>query len=395
MFFRLTIDAFALTPGVAEVLKQVRDDRQMAKSRMEVLPGGLAAAHDHYADRGTPQVVIVEEEGDDAALLAGLDRLAEVCESGTRVLVIGEANDIRLYRTLMARGVSDYLLRPVGARQIIDALATLFAEPGAAPKGRVVACWGARGGAGSSTLAQNLAFELGRFLREPMVYADLDLAFGTSVLAFNIDAKQTVADALAHPERLDEVLMERCMVDYDEHLKVLAAPGDCRSAGRIEVEAIDRMLELASRMAGTVVVDLPHQWCEWTDHLLTVADEVVVTAIPDLASLRDCKTLKEALQARRGSAGPRLVLNRMDAAKKTQLTAKDFEETIGLKPALVIPYEPQLFGEAANNGQMIGEHSKAHRVAELFRQLAGQLAGKAPAVRKSETKKGLMDMFRR
>ena len=395
MFFRLTIDAFALTPGVADVLKQVRDDRQMAKSRMEVLPGGLAAAPAHYAEKGTPQVVIVEEEGDDAALMAGLDRLAEMCEAGTRVLVIGEANDIRLYRTLMARGVSEYMLRPVAPRQIIDALATLFAEPGAAPKGRVMACWGARGGAGSSTLAQNLAFELGRFLREPVVYADLDLAFGTSVLAFNIDAKQTVADALAHPERLDEVLMERCMVEYDDHLRLLASPGDCRASTRVEVEAVDRMLELASRMAGTVVLDLPHQWCEWTDHLLTIADEVVVTATPDLANLRDCKTLKEALQARRGSVPPRLVLNRMDASKKTQLTAKDFEETIGLAPSLVLPWDPQLFGDAANNGQMLGEQSKTHRVPDLLRQFAAQMAGKAPVVRKSEKKKGLLGWMRK
>ncbi|MGE5504508.1 MAG: AAA family ATPase [Actinomycetota bacterium] len=397
MILRLTIDAFALTPEVAEVLKQVRDHRGLAKSRVTVHGGGLAGAVAHYAETPTPQVVIVEDEDDEATLLARLDQLAEVCEAGTRVLVIGAANDIHLYRTLMGRGVSDYLLRPVAAQQVLDAMAALFADPASGPKGRVIACWGARGGSGSSTLAQNLAWTLGHFLQEPVVYADLDLAFGTSVLAFNVDAKQTVADALAHPERLDEVLMERCMVDYDDHLQVLASPGEPRNHQRIDAEGLDRVIELAARMAAVVVLDVPHQWSEWTEHLLTVADEVVVTATPDLPSLRDCKALVEILASRRGSDAqpPRLVLNRMDAARKTQLTPKDFEETIGVVPALLIPFEPQVFGEAANNGQMVGEAAKSHKVAELFRQLAATVAGKTPSARKAPRRKSLLDWLKR
>jgi pilus assembly protein CpaE len=398
VIYRLTIDAFALTPEVAEVMKQVRDDRQLAKSRMTVHPGGLAAAIRHYGDNSTPQVVIVEEEDDDDAMLERIDQLAEVCEPGTRVMVIGNLNDIHLYRTLISRGVSEYLLRPVGAAQVFDALGGLFSDPLAAPKGRVIACWGARGGAGSSTLAQNLAWELGRLLQEGVIYADLDIAFGTSVLAFNIDAKQTVVDALSNPERLDEVLMDRCMVDYDDHLQVLAAPGDCRKPMVTTVEAIDRVLDLSVRMAGSVVLDVPHVWADWTDHLLSSVDEVVITATPDLASLRDAKAMIELLAARRGeSAKPKLVVNRLDASKKTQLTAKDFEETLGVAPLVVFPFEPQVFGEAANNGQMIGEAAKGHRVAELFRQLAAALAGKAPSTRKAARTKGksLLDWLRK
>ena len=386
MIQRLTIDAFAATPETASVLRQVQIDRQLGKSRLTLEAGGLSAAVAHYAATATPQVVVVEED-DAATLLERLEQLSEVCEQGTRVVVIGSVNDIGLYRTLTGRGISEYLVRPVNANQIIDALSGLFSDPLSAPKGRVVACWGARGGVGSSTLAQNLAWGLGRYLQESVVYIDLDLAFGTSVLAFNIDAKQTVVDALAHPERLDEVLMERCMVDYDDHLQILASPGDCRIHASISLDSLDHMIDLAARMASLVVLDVPHVWADWTEHLLSMADDVVIVATPDFASLRDSKSLIDVLASRRGvAAPPRLVLNRVDPSSKTQLTPKDFEETIKVAPSLVIPSEPQVFGEAANNGQMVGEAAKSHKVNQVLNQLVESLAGKTPSARKVASK---------
>ncbi|RAU20941.1 pilus assembly protein CpaF [Paramagnetospirillum kuznetsovii] len=394
MIHRLTIDAFAASPETAAILRQVQLDRQLGKSKLELRNGGLAAAVEHYAQTATPQVVIVEDD-DPATMLERLDHLAEVCVQGTKVVVIGSVNDITLYRTLMERGISDYLLRPVSARQIIAAMEGLFADPQAAPKGRVIAFWGARGGVGSSTLAQNTAWELGRSLQESVVYVDLDLAFGTSMLAFNVEAKQTVVDALAHPERLDEVLMERCMVEYDDHLQILASPGDYRIHSAIAADTLDLMVDLAARMASVVVLDIPHLWSEWTEHLLIIADEVVVTATPDFASLRDVKSVMDGLASKRGgSPAPRLVLNRIDPSKKTQLTAKDFEDTIKIAPMLTIPSDAQAFGEAANTGQMVGEVTKSSKVGPLLSQLAVALGGKAAGSRKSG-RKGLFDWLKR
>lgn len=380
MLIRVTIDAFALSPEVTQALNEVRDDRLLAKSRMEVHPGGLAGAIAAYQAKPSPQVVVVEEDDDDAAMLDRLDQLADLCEPGTRVIVIGRLNDINLYRTLTARGVSDYLVAPVNRAQVLDALTALFADPSATPRGKVIAVWGARGGSGASTLAQNLAWSLSNQLAEDVAYLDLDLAFGTSVLAFNVEAKQGAAELLAQPDRLDAVLVDRFLLPYDDHLKVLPAAGDLRNNPAIGVEAVDRLLDLAGQMVPALVLDLPHLWADWSEHILATADEVVVVARPELASLRDCKALLDVLSARRGEAAMvRLVLNGLDASKKTQLTPKDFEETLGVKPALLLPFEPALFGEAANNGQMLGETVKSHKVVEMIAGFAAQLAGRGPA----------------
>lgn len=388
MIYRLAIDAFWSDPATAETLGEVGRDRLLAKSRLTLHQGGLAAAIAHYQEVPTPQVLVVEET-DPSRLGPGLDQLAEVCVAGTKVVVIGPVNDIRLYRELMSKGVAEYLLAPVGARQILDTLSGLFAEPGAAPKGRTIACWGARGGTGSSTIAQNLAWAMGRHLQEPVIYIDLDIAFGTSILAFNLDIKQSVVDALANPERLDEVLMDRCMADYDEHLQVLAAPGDSRSHSAIALDALEHMVEVASRMAGIVVLDMPRHWAEWSEALLAGADEVVITATADFAALRDTKTLLDLLAPRRqGMAPPRLVLNRLETGRKSQLSAKDFIDTVKVAPALAIPSDPALFGEAATNAQMLGEASNNHKIVQSLAQLAVSLSGKAAPPRPAAGTRG-------
>lgn len=303
MILRLSIDAFTATAETGAALRQIQQDRVLGKSRLSLIAGGINAAIAQYSAAGTPQVIIVEDD-DSGDLLHRLDQLAEFCDASTRVLVIGGVNDIGLYRTLMARGISDYLVRPVSGRAVVDALTHLFADPQTAPRGRVVAFWGARGGVGSSSLAQNTAWTLARHIQAGVVYVDLDLAFGTSVLAFNIEAKQTVTDALAHPERLDEVLVDRCMVDYDEHLRILAALGDCHGAPPVTADSVELLIDIAARTAAMVVIDLPHLWCEWTEAVLSAADEVVVTAIPDFASLRDAKSILDLLAPRRGYTTP-------------------------------------------------------------------------------------------
>lgn len=391
---RLTIDAFAATAETEACLHEAAQAPALRRCRLGIHGGGLAGAIAHYAERGTPQLVLVEPaEGDD--LFALLDRLADVCAANTRVLVIGGVNDIQLYRTLLQRGISDYLPRPLSGRQIAEAIAGLFADSRNAPRGRTYAFFGVRGGAGSSTVAQNLAWHLGRHLAEPVIYIDLDLWFGTSLLSFNLEAKQTVADALSNPERLDEVLMERCLIDYDDNLRILASAGDCRMAPAISLDVIERLVDIARKLAAAVVIDLPHQWTDWTRHCLESADETVLTALPDFASARDGKTLVEVLTAARGTAPPRVVLNKVDAAKKTQLTAKDFQEALGVFPSLNLLFEPGLFGEAGNLGQMLGEVNKTHKAVQSFEQLAALLAGKAPAAKRAPRGAGLLQWLRR
>jgi pilus assembly protein CpaE len=319
-------------------------------------------------------VVIVEEVGDVAVMQDRLEHLSEVCVAGTRVIVVGQINDIATYRRLLSLGISDYLVGPVTPAQLAAAVETLFADPSASPKGRLVAFAGSRGGAGSSTLAHNTAWMLSRPAGEEVIVADLDLAFGTLGLAFNVDARQTVGELLSEPERIDAQLIDRVLVRADDRLQLLPSPAMARMWPPIEVEAVDKLLDLLRRMASLVVIDLPRLWAPWIAHVLEMADEAVIVSPPDLAGLRDTKALLDNLGPRRNAKeAARLVINKDDLLRKSQLSTKDFEEALKLKPALRVPFDP-IFGEALNEGQMVEKTARSHKLVESLTALA-QLVG--------------------
>ena len=123
-------------------------------------------------------------------------------------------------------------------------------------------------------------------------------------------------------------------------------------------------------------------WSGWTKRLLVSADDILVVAGPDLANLRNAKNLVDLLRAARpNDHRPYYCLNQVGVPKRPEITPADFAKALEDQPLAVIPFEPQLFGTAANNGQMIAEVSKGHKTAEMFRQLAQVLTGRAEVKR--------------
>ena len=122
--------------------------------------GGIEAAVAHYLQNPTPNLIIIESSLPRDHILAELDRLAENCDPGTKVLVIGHANDVMLYRELLKRGVSEYLVEPVDPLQLMEAISNLYNNPETEPVGHVYAFIGAKGGVGSSTVCHNAAWTL-------------------------------------------------------------------------------------------------------------------------------------------------------------------------------------------------------------------------------------------
>ena len=171
-------------------------DRKMSRSNVDARMGGIEAAIAHYQENATPQLILLETASEGDEVLNELDRLAEVCDSGTNVLMMGAANDIGLYRELIRRGVADYLVGQVAPRQVLDAVTTIFEDPDAPPMGRSIAFMGSRGGSGSSSIAHNVAWHLGQEYGEEVSVIDLDVTFGTAALSFNLETQQTLEQAL-------------------------------------------------------------------------------------------------------------------------------------------------------------------------------------------------------
>ncbi len=378
---RITIHAFCHNSETAALAEQMAQDRRLARATTLVRLGSLSDALEFYQSQSTPSLVIVESADPAPVLLAGLDRLAEVCDPGTKVMVIGAHNDIALYRELMRRGVSEYIVPPLQVLQLIRTVTNLYADPATPFVGRTLAFVGARGGVGASTLAHNVAHTLAERMQAATVIVDYDLAFGTAGLDFNQDPIQGIADALSKPDRLDPVLLDRMTARCTERLSLLAAPASLDDDYDISADAYEEVLSKIRTTAPYLVLDLPHLWSGWVRQTLLASDEVVIVAAPDLASLRNSKNMIDTLRkARPNDPPPKLVLNQVGVPGRPEIPVKDFAKAIDVEPALCLPFDPKLFGQASNNGQMVWDVNPKAKASEGLAQFAQQLSRReAPA----------------
>jgi pilus assembly protein CpaE len=379
---RVSVQAFCETVETAAAVQAAGEDRRLAKAHVKIQMGGATAAVEAYRSSPTPNVIFIETEHRSDEILTRLDQLAEVCDAGTRVVVVGRVNDVALYRELTKRGVSDYLIAPIGTIDVVRAICGLFSSPDAKAVGRIIAVVGAKGGVGSSTVAHNIAWAIARDLSLDSVVTDLDLAFGTAGLDYNQDPPQGIADAVFSPDRVDTAFVDRLLSKCTDHLSLLAAPATLDRVYDFGAEAFDSILDSLRSSIPCVVLDVPHIWSGWTKRLLVSADDILVVAGPDLANLRNAKNMVDLLRtARPNDHKPYYCLNQVGVPKRPEITPSDFAKALEDHPLVVIPFEPQLFGTAANNGQMIAEVSANHKSAEMFRQLAQVLTGRAEAKR--------------
>ena len=383
---RVSVQAFCETVETAAAVQAAGEDRRLAKAHVKIQMGGMTAAIEAYRNSATPNVIVIEADHRAEEILGGLDQLAEVCDAGTRVVVVGRVNDVTLYRELTRRGVSDYLIAPIGTIDVVRSICGLYSAPDAKPVGRIVAVVGAKGGVGASTIAHNIAYSIGRDLSVDSVVADLDLPFGTAGLDYNQDPPQGIADAVFSPDRIDSGFVDRLLSKCTDHLSLLAAPATLDRVYDFGADAFDSILDTLRSSIPCTVLDVPHQWSGWTRRLLVSADDILIVAAPDLANLRNAKNIADLLRAARpNDHRPYYCLNQVGVPKRPEIAPADFAKALEDQPVVSIPFEPQLFGTAANNGQMLAEVSSGHKTAEMVRQLAQVLTGRSEAKRKSNS----------
>lgn len=360
----LSILIFADTDSLFEAGQAAARDERLAKSTVQVQSGGALQAAEWLASNPSPDVLIVGDPADDE-MWGRLETLAGSVEANCKVIVVGHKDSIAIYRSLVAQGVADYLGGAVKPAHLIEALSRMFLGEDNLPKGKLVVTLSAVGGAGGSITAAVLADALGARLGDPILL-DLDLSTGTDALVLGVDVRDSVAGAMANPG-LDIPMLERFVVRHGK-VRLLSTSGSLRDVSAFNADSLERVLMLTRGMAKVVVADLPRGWGEEYERALSLADEIVIVATPELAALRNTRMILDELVARRAE-GPRakVILNKMGMAKRNEYGADDFKEAIGMPPAALIPWDPEpLLAAVAEGRPVINAPSKATAALRVF-----------------------------
>ncbi len=393
---RIELHVFCDNQQTGQILQVATTDRRMARAHVTMQLGGIAAACQVYQTQPTPNVLVVETHSGRDQLMAELAQLSEVCQANTKVVVLGHVNDVLLYRELIKAGISEYVVAPISAVSFIDLIAGLFVDPKASPLGRIVAFVGAKGGVGSSTIAHNIAWATSQKQGVDTIITDLDLAFGTASLNFNQDGSGGMLEALNQPDRLDSTLVERMMTKLGNKLSLLNGPGTVDRDFNIEGHAVEAILSVVRASAPLVMVDVPNMWAPWIKSTLLNADEIVITATPELPSLRNAKNLMDLLRSSRpNDRVPHLVINQVGVPKRPEIAPADFAKALGVTPLAVIPHDPASFGLAQGNGQMLFEVAPKSKAAEILGSLAPIIAGHQMAMPEKQKSGGFLSKLSR
>jgi pilus assembly protein CpaE len=374
---RITIQAFCEHSQTAQLVESAIHDRRMSKVALTTHNGGIDGAVETYKSNPTPNLIIVETNLTPEEIPGALVRLAEVCDASTRVVVLGHVNDVLLYRELIRSGISEYIVLPATAQQIVGAITDLCASENSAPIGRTVGFVSAKGGAGGSTVSHNVAWAIATALRQDSLIVDMDLAFGTAGLNFNQDPPHGLADALQASQKVDQTMLDRLMSKAANHINLLTAPVTLDRTYDFEEREFEQILELCQNTMPIVVLDIPHAWNAWVRQTLATVDEVVIVAEPDLANLRNAKNLADTIRALRpAESAPCLVLNKVAMPRRPEINPAEFASSVECLLLGQVPFDAALFGTAANNGQMIAEVAANNKINDVYRAISMHVTGR-------------------
>lgn len=372
---------FAADEVTREALARAADGAGLEPAA--VLRGGCSEAREALAGVATPKLLVVDLD-DAADPLQEATALAEVCDPGTRVILLGRVNDIGIYRALIELGARDYLVKPVSLEALERALdaalapepAPMAAEtaPAAAPEGTLVtAVVGTQGGCGASTVAANLAWLLASEHGCRTVLIDLDLVFGTQAIAFDVEPGRGLIDAFAAPGRIDPLFVRRALVQVGERLSLMAGEAEPGAVPTVGADGLEAMLEVLREEVDAVVLDVPRALAAAEPELLAAARRVFLVSAPSLAGMRDTLRLRRRLAVAEGAAID-LVLNRTGLAPKAELARDVFEEGAESKAAFVLPEDAKATAAAATAAKPLAQVAPRAKAVAALRGIAAAVA---------------------
>lgn len=379
----ITVRAFIQTAATGVAMASALDDRRLDRADTTLDTGGIAAAITYCKSFPSPDLLILESDAYPPMLLAQLTQLSSLCDAGTKVIVIGIANEVSLFRDLLETGISDYLVVPIKADELSTTILRLFQTTGATKPGKIYAFLGARGGVGSSTVAQNMAAALALSGNAAVMLADLDLQFGSAAFNLNLETGNNLVTQLGDVARLDDALLDRLLVPRDKHLRVLAATSASLDLSEPSLDLLDKLIDLAQASFPHLVLDLPHGWSHWVQNAVLASDQVIVTAMPDLGCLRNAKVLLDHLaNLRPNDPAPHLVLNNVGMPKRLEIKSAAFAKALGITNMTEIGFDASTFSKASNAGQLVVEHNSRSAAGRKFRELVAALTPDASLARK-------------
>jgi pilus assembly protein CpaE len=361
---------------------------------LRVVSGTLAAVDGEFDLEGATVAVIDLDAGQRDQMQA-LERLMGRVGSWPPVVVVTQAFDETVARTLLQMRVADFLVKPVSPVELVRTCARVAKGPTTAEttEAQIYTFLPAVGGAGVTTLAVQSAMMLlnsGQRGKASTCLVDLDFQHGACADYLDLEPRLNIGEIEPRPERLDRQLLEVMLSHHPSGLAVVAAPNRPAEMRSFDPDVVTRLLDLVSSNFDFVVFDMPRTWFSWTDSVLLGSNKLFIISEMTVPGLRHAKQLVEAVRERLGDGPqPQVIINRFEQKLfSSGLRKADIEQVLGESFAACIPNHYGLVREAIDRGIPLDEVKPGNKItAQLKKLIMPQPAAKPAAQQATGTSK--------
>lgn len=389
----MSAPALDMSPGTGvSLVAFVADDDTIAKLNhiasfhwpgAVVNHGNCQDAATYLMSAASPDLLVIDLD-DSEHPFEDLHPLAELCDSSTQVVALGQINDLALYKQFTSAGVADYLVKPLTEEELETALlAATFressdGETSAVPAGKLIVTIGARGGVGASTVALNGAWLLAEEQGHKVALVDLDLQFGTAALSLDLVPSTGLIETLRQPDRMDSLFMSSAVLPKTSKLSVLAAEEDLSQPLDLHGSGVHRLVEELRNSFDWVWLDLPRSLCHLYASVLRSATQIQIVSDLTLAGMRDTMRVVNMYDSIGGDGEIGVIVNH--ARRSKGMPKGEFTRGVGCQVLAELPEEPKAM-QAATVGKPLAQTAGRGKFITELRKVTHNVA---PTVKDSK-----------
>jgi pilus assembly protein CpaE len=354
--------------GVHLFLSGVEGDAaELAATRVAGLPVHLSILPTsdwiNPEELGGAAAAVIQVDADSAASMKRFQKLATSTE--TPLIAAAYEPPLALVRALLRAGAHDVVPLPLSIEELEASLAPLTAQlnkrsdAAAVANAKLVSIIKSVGGVGATALVSQLAIRFAEHeaaMRREACLIDLDVQFGDVAFQLGLRPKLSLADLLEAGARLDGDLLRATTSEHSSGLKVIAAPDQMMPLEGISDEHMMRIAEMATREFGTVFIDLPTNWTNWSLSLVARSDLIVLVTELTVAGLNRARRQLSLLQSQDlGALDVRVVVNRFEKSQTRTISLGDASKALGRDVEFMVASDPPLMRSAIDRGVPINE----------------------------------------
>lgn len=361
-----------------EAARALEQDWRFARVSIRVFDGNVEDAIVQYGQSVSPEILFVETDTTDQSFIGRLDSLSGLCNEKTSAIVIGPVNDVNLYRSLTAMGVSDYLVVPVPQDILAEVIATTLIEKLGASGSRLIALIGAKGGVGTSAIAQAMAWMSADTMGQKTLLMDAAGAWTSLPVGMGFEPAASTAEAIKAVVARDHDSLRRMLYNVHEKLFVLATGTEPMLDTPAQIGQFEEILNMTMASHPVVIVDISGAIPSVKKTILTRAHEIIVVTTPTLPALRCARALMQEIKKLYGGheRALDLIINMAGIAPGREVSRSDIKDALECDASAVIPFDPKLFTGADNEGKNIAADKAGAGIVEKLMPLLQKIIQK-------------------